>query len=98
MTKTQFIQALSERTSFLTKQQANLVLDSLTEIVIDTLKQEGKVIIPDIVKLTVKEKGPQPEREGRNPFTKEKITIAAKPASKRVAASPATSLKKSFGA
>lgn len=97
MTKTQFIQALSDKTGFLTRQQANLVLESLSEIVQDQLKTEGKVVIPDLVKVSVKEKAATEERQGVNPFTKKPITIPAKPASKKVSATPVSTLKRAFG-
>jgi len=93
MTKAKLIQALAERTE-LTKNQVNIVLDQLIDITEESLKAEGVFSLPDLVKFTVKDKIATPERQGVNPFTKEPITVQAKPASKRVKSSVIGSLKK----
>jgi nucleoid DNA-binding protein len=50
-------------------------------------------VIPGLVKLRVVKKPATKERQGINPFTKEPITIPAKPASKKVRATALKNLK-----
>lgn len=93
MTKTQLVQILADRLA-LSKSQANLFLENLAEVAEETLKKEGTFVLPNLVKLTLKDKPATPERQGVNPFTKAAITIAAKPASKKIKASVIGDLKK----
>lgn len=94
MTKTQFIATLAERSS-LTKKQAETALDSMNAMVVDQLgnKGPGEVVIPGLLKMNVVVKPATPEREGINPFTKERMTFKAKPARKVVKAHPLKALK-----
>lgn len=94
MTKSKLIQVLSDRLD-LTRSQANLFLEVLFEVAVDTLKAEGTFVIPGVTKLVVKNKPASPERQGRNPATNEPITIAAKPATKDVKARVLQELKSS---
>lgn len=95
MTKTQLIQILSDRIN-VNKQQATLFLETLGDVAAETLDKDGKFVIPDLVKFTLKNKAATPERQGVNPFTKTPMTIPAKPASKKVATSAIGDLKKRF--
>jgi len=97
MTKTQLVQVLAERMN-LTKTQAVLFFDTLTDVASETLEKEGEFVVPDFVKLVVRDTPAKPERKGVNPFTKEPMTIAAKPASKKIVARPTGDLKRKFSA
>jgi nucleoid DNA-binding protein len=81
MNKSQLTATLAEQTG-LTKAQVNGVLAALGEIVQKELgkKGPGQFTIPGLLKLTVTKKPATKAREGVNPFTGEKIQIAAKPA------------------
>jgi nucleoid DNA-binding protein len=95
MTKTQVIAALSEETE-LSKQDVARVFEALSALIAEQLAGRGgpgEVVIPGLLKLKAVKKPATKEREGINPFTKEPITIAAKPASKKVKAIPLKALK-----
>lgn len=95
LTKTQVIAELSEQTE-LSKKQVTQVFDALSEVVAKQLAGRGapgEITIPGLVKLKTVKKPATKEREGINPFTKEPITIAAKPASKKVKALALKALK-----
>src|SRR5215813_755786 len=53
----------------------------------------GVFKIPGLLRITVKRKPATPARQGINPFTKEPITIKAKPARNVVRARPLAALK-----
>jgi len=95
LTKTQVIAALSEETE-LSKKDVARVFEALSSLVAKQLVGRGgpgEVTIPGLLKLRALKKPATKEREGINPFTKEPITIAAKPASKKVKAIPLKALK-----
>src|SRR3954464_14075506 len=95
LTKAQVILALSEQTE-LSKKEVASVFDALSALVAKQLVGRGgpgEVTIPGLLKLKAVKKPATKEREGINPFTKEPITIAAKPASKKVRAIPLKGLK-----
>ena len=52
------------------------------------LNESGEFVIPGFVKMSVVNKPATEARRGINPFTKEPMDFAAKPASKTVKASP----------
>jgi nucleoid DNA-binding protein len=81
MNKSQLTASLAEQTG-LTKAQVNSVMSALSETVQKELgkKGPGQITLPGMLKLTVTKKPATKAREGVNPFTGEKITIAAKPA------------------
>lgn len=81
MNKSQLTATIAEQTG-LTKAQVNSVLAALGETVQKELgkKGPGQFTIPGLLKLTVTKKPATKAREGVNPFTGEKIQIAAKPA------------------
>ena len=78
-----------------TKKQAAAALKSMSEMVVNQLGKHGpgEILIPGLLKLNVVVKPATPEREGINPFTKEPMTFAAKPAKKVVKARPMKALK-----
>jgi nucleoid DNA-binding protein len=95
LTKTQVITALSEETE-LSKKDVARVFEALSALIAKQLVGRGgpgEVVIPGLLKLKAVKKPATKEREGINPFTKEPITIAAKPASKKVRAIPLKGLK-----
>ena len=92
MSKTEFVEALASQ-SGVEKKQVNAVLDALSSVVYSELKAENEVVIPGLVKLTSVTKPAVPEREGINPFTKEKTMFKAKPARKVIKPRPLKALK-----
>jgi DNA-binding protein HU-beta len=95
LTKAQVILALSEQTE-LSKKDVARIFEALSALVAKQLVGRGgpgEVTIPGLLKLKAVKKPATKEREGINPFTKEPITIAAKPASKKVKAIPIKALK-----
>jgi nucleoid DNA-binding protein len=92
MSKTELIEAVANQAG-LEKKQVNAVLDALSDVVYRELKAENEVVIPGLVKLTAVTKPAVPEREGINPFTKEKTMFKAKPARKVIKPRPLKALK-----
>ena len=92
MSKTEMIEALASD-SGLEKKQVNAVLESLSNLVYRELKADREVTIPGLMKITTVRKEAVPEREGINPFTKEKTMFKAKPERKVIKARPVKALK-----
>ena len=92
MSKTEFVEAIANQ-SGLDKKQVNAVLNALTDVVYRELKAQNEVVIPGLVKLTSVTKPAVPEREGINPFTKEKTIFKAKPERKVIKPRPVKALK-----
>lgn len=92
MSKTEFVEAIASQ-SGLEKKQVNAVLDAMNNVVYKELKAENEVVLPGLVKLTSVTKPAVPEREGINPFTKEKTMFKAKPARKVIKPRPLKALK-----
>lgn len=86
MTKLQLVAKLASELS-MNKKQASDVLEALTNIVMGALKGGDSVSFGGLGKFVVKQRN---ARQGINPKTKEKITIAAR---KVPAFKPAKSLK-----
>ena len=94
MTKTEVINAMCEATE-LSKQQVSLFLDELGKLIASNLNEEGPgtFAVPGLMKIKVVRKPATPEREGINPFTKEKTIFKAKPARNVVKITPLKGLK-----
>jgi DNA-binding protein HU-beta len=92
MSKTELIEAVASQ-SGLEKKQVTAVLDGLNDVIYKELKAENEVMIPGLLKLTAVTKPAVPEREGINPFTKEKTMFKAKPARKVIKPRPLKALK-----
>ena len=94
MTKTQFMAAMAEKAG-LDKRQVNAVFDALSGLIKEQLGPSGpgELTILNLVKLKVKETPATADGEKINPFTKEPMTIEAKPASKKVRATALKALK-----
>jgi DNA-binding protein HU-beta len=78
MNKTEFISAIAEK-SGLTKADSKKAVDAFADVIVEALKSGDKVTLVGFGTFSVKE---SKEREGINPRTKEKITIAAKKSAK----------------
>ena len=95
LTKAQVIAEIANATE-LDKKSVSRVFDTVNELIKRELSGRGKpgeFVIPGLVKLRVVKKPATKERQGINPFTKEPITIPAKPASKKVRATALKALK-----
>lgn len=94
MTKTEVINAMCEATE-LNKQQVTKFLDELGKLIASNLSEDGPgaFAVPGLMKIKVVRKPATPEREGINPFTKEKTTFKAKPARNVVKITPLKGLK-----
>ena len=92
LTQTQLASALADRAE-ITRAEAKRLLGVLEEIVLEELSNAQKVRIGGLVQLTVRVKPAQKKRPGRNPATREAITIAAKPASVDLRARPLANAK-----
>lgn len=91
MNKTELVAALTEKTG-LTKKDAEKALNGLVDVVTEALVAGEKVQIVGFLSAEVKAR---PEREARNPQTKESITI---PASKAPVFKAGKSLKDAVNA
>jgi nucleoid DNA-binding protein len=92
MSKTELVEAVATQ-SGLEKKQVNAVLDALNNVVYQELKAQNEVMVPGLLKLSTVTKPAVPEREGINPFTKEKTMFKARPERKVIKARPVKALK-----
>ena len=95
MSKSQLINAIVEATADaeLTRKQVKMVLESLVDVGHKELKKQGLFTLPGFAKFRVVKKPATKARQGINPFTKEPMAFAAKPASKSVRARPIKAIK-----
>ena len=77
----------------LSRKQVAAVFESLNGVIKKSLRGAGVFTLPGLLKMKVIKKPATKEREGINPFTKEKVMFKAKPASKKVRVLPLKSLK-----
>lgn len=91
-TKSEVLTQISKDTG-LSRKQVGGVFDSLGGVIKKSLKSGGLFTIPGLLKLKVVKKPATKAREGINPFTGEKMTFKAKPASKKVRIAALKSLK-----
>ena len=98
LTKAQVIAELANA-SDLDKKSVGRVFEGLQELIRKQLSARGpgEFVVPGLVKLRVVKKPATKERQGINPFTKEPITIPAKPASKKVRATALKNLSRGSG-
>jgi len=87
MSKTQLIDAISEA-SEVAKNDVKAVIEHLATVGYKELNEAGEFTIPGFAKFSVVKKPATEARRGINPFTKEPMDFAAKPASKSVKAQP----------
>ena len=88
MSKSQLIERIAAEHDGLSKKDVKGVLESLMSVGHKELKKSGVFLLPGFAKFVVIKKPATKERQGINPFTKEPMEFAAKPASKSVKASP----------
>jgi nucleoid DNA-binding protein len=94
MSKSGLIQAITESAGEdLSRRQVKTVLESLTNVAYKELKKNGIFTLPGFAKFRVVKKPATKARQGVNPFTKEPMVFAAKPASKSVRARPIKAIK-----
>jgi len=95
LTKSEFVTQVVGRCGELSKRQVEEVLRAVSAVTQEQLAKRGPgiTVIPGVVRLKTVEKPATPERQGRNPFTGQSITIKAKPASRAVRATPVKALK-----
>ncbi len=91
-TKSEILNQIAKDTE-LSRKQVSGVFDSLHTMVKKSLRGHGLFTLPGLLKLKVVKKPATKAREGLNPFTGEKMTFKAKPASKKVRAMPLKNLK-----
>jgi nucleoid DNA-binding protein len=87
MTKNQLIDAIAEGTQ-VSKADVKAVVEQMATVGYKELNEAGEFVIPGFVKMSVVNKPATEARSGVNPFTKEPMEFAAKPASKSVKAAP----------
>jgi DNA-binding protein HU-beta len=94
LTKAQVISELSEMAE-LDKKSIARVFDKMQELIKKQLgsRGPGEFVIPGLLKLKAVKKPATKDREGINPFTKEKTIFKGKPASKKVRATALKALK-----
>jgi DNA-binding protein HU-beta len=83
MTKNQLIDAIAEGTQ-VSKADVKAVIEQMATVGYKELNESGEFVIPGFVKMSVVNKPATEARTGVNPFTKEPMEFAAKPASKQV--------------
>lgn len=95
LTKGQIITELSDK-SGVSKKDVQSLLGELLNLVERELGEQGpgEFVVPDLVKFKVKVVPAKEAYVGKDPFTKLEREFAAKPASRKVRASPGTRLKK----
>ncbi|WP_435018862.1 HU family DNA-binding protein [Tundrisphaera sp. TA3] len=93
-TKVEIFTRLSERTG-IPKKDISSVFDAMGEEIAKDLgkKGPGLFVIPGLLKLKLVRKEATKEKQGINPFTKEPMTVKAKPARNVVKAVPLKALK-----
>lgn len=97
MSKNGLITAISESVGDdVTRKQVKAVLETLIEVGHKELKKSKIFTLPGFAKFRVVNKPATKARQGVNPFTKEPMQIAAKPASKSVRARPIKSIKEAM--
>lgn len=91
-TKSDILNHVAKETD-LSRKQVGSVFDSLNGVIKKSLRGNGLFTMPGLMKLKVVKKPATKAREGVNPFTGEKMTFKAKPASKKVRVLPLKALK-----
>jgi nucleoid DNA-binding protein len=94
LNKSQINATLAESTG-LSKSQVASVMDALDGLIKSELGKKGPGVfsLPGLLKVQIRMRPAQPERQGRNPATGEMVTIKAKPAMKKIVAKPLKQFK-----
>ncbi len=95
MTKTRLLDALAESTGLQKKDVAS-VLDELGVVIERHVRRRavGTFTLPGLLKIKVVRKPATKARKMISPFTRQEITVAAKPASRAVKVQPLSGLKR----
>lgn len=94
LSKSALIQAITEAAGEgYSRKQVKAVIEALTTVGHRELKKNGIFTLPGFAKFRVVKKPATKARQGINPFTKQPMTFAAKPASKAVRARPIKAIK-----
>jgi nucleoid DNA-binding protein len=94
LSKSGFISAVAEAVGEeLSKKQVKQVIEAISAVGYRELKKNGIFTLPGFAKFRVVKKPATKARQGINPFTKQPMTYAAKPASKSVRARPIKAIK-----
>lgn len=80
-----------------TKVNVKKVLEAYRDFALGFLKKGSELVLIDLVKVSKVTKPATAERQGINPFTKEKVTIAAKPKREVIKTRPRAKLKDLVG-
>ena len=92
MNKSQLIESVAE-SSQVSKEDVKSVIEHLATVGHKVLKDSGEFTLPGFAKFSVVVKPATEARMGVNPFTKEPMQFAAKPASKVIKARPLKAAK-----
>ena len=92
MNKGQLIEAVAE-SSHVSKEDVKSVIEHLATAGHKVLKDSGEFTLPGFAKFSVVVKPATEARMGVNPFTKEPMQFAAKPASRAIKARPLKAAK-----
>jgi DNA-binding protein HU-beta len=92
MNKGELIEALAQ-SSQVSKEDVKSVIEHLATVGHKVLKDSGEFTLPGFAKFSVVVKPATEARMGVNPFTKEPMQFAAKPASKVIKARPLKAAK-----
>jgi DNA-binding protein HU-beta len=95
LTKAQIISELSDKAG-VSKKDVQTLLSELSNLIERELGENGpgEFIVPDLVKFKVKVVPARAAYTGPDPFTKQEREFPAKPASRKVRATPGSRLKK----
>ena len=93
ISKSALVNAVVDEVGDVSRKQVKAVLDALTDVAYKELKKSGNFTLPGFAKFRVIKKPATKARQGINPFTKQPMTFAAKPASKAVRARPIKAIK-----
>jgi nucleoid DNA-binding protein len=94
LSKSALISHLAEQSTVETK-HVKAVLAALEHTVLGALNKKGagQFMMPGLFKITAVKVAAKPKRKGKNPFTGEEQTFAAKPATVKVKVRPLKKLK-----
>jgi DNA-binding protein HU-beta len=91
-TKSEILAQISKETE-LSRKQVGAVFEAMHSIIKKSLRGPGLFTMPGLLKMRVVKRPATKAREGVNPFTGEKMTFKAKPASRKVRINALKSLK-----
>ena len=95
LSKSALINAVVQEVGEISRKEVKTILETLADVAYKELKKSGIFTVPGFAKFRVVKKPATKAREGINPFTKQPMTFAAKPASKSVRARAIKSIKDS---